>query len=356
MTSIQVIQTKAPKGKPADEQQLGFGRLFTDHMLLIEYMAGEGWHNARVEPYRHLSLDPACSVFHYGQEIFEGLKCYRTGADGFQLFRPRDNFLRLNRSAKRMGMPEIDVDLCMEGLLQLLSLDKEWTPRAADASLYIRPTMIAVDPYLGVSAANRYLFYIILSPSGAYYTSGFAPVCIYVEENLVRAVRGGVGFTKTGGNYAASILAGVNAKERGCAQALWLDGVEQRYIEEVGSMNIMFVYQDKRIVTPALNGSILPGITRDSVMKLAGAIGYEVEERRVAIQEVLEDSRAGRLTEAFGTGTAAVISPVNEIDYQGRRFQIGEGGVGEITTKLYTMLTEIQYGISADPMGWVMPV
>ena len=356
MINIEVRQTKTPREKPANENLLGFGKLFTDHMLLIEYTEGTGWHDAKVEPYHHLSLDPACSVFHYGQEVFEGLKCYRTGTGGFQLFRPRDNFIRLNRSAKRMGMPEIDVDLCMEALLALLSLDKEWTPRVANSSLYIRPTMIAVDPFLGVSAAKSYLFYIILSPSGAYYASGFAPVCIYVEEQLVRAVRGGVGFTKTGGNYAASILAGVNAKERGCAQALWLDGVEQRYIEEVGSMNIMFVYEGKRIVTPSLNGSILPGITRDSVIKLAGILGYEVEERRVAIDELLEDTQAGKLIEAFGTGTAAVVSPVNEIDYHGQRIQIGDGGVGKVTKELYVMLTEIQYGISADLMGWVMPI
>jgi branched-chain amino acid aminotransferase len=244
----------------------------------------------------------------------------------------------------------------MDGLLALLSLDKDWTPRAEGASLYIRPTMIAIDPYLGVAASKKYLYYIILSPSGEYYPGGFAAVSIYVEDQLVRAVRGGVGFAKTGGNYAASILAGKNANERGCAQALWLDGVEQRYVEEVGSMNMMFVYEDKRIVTPSLNGSILPGITRDSVLKLAENMGFAQEERRLAIDEVLADAKSGKLTEAFGTGTAAVVSPVNRICYKNEMVQIGSGGIGEITRRLYDALTGIQSGKTVDPMGWTMRI
>ncbi len=352
--SIQMTKAQTLKPKPVDESQMGFGKTFSDHMLLIDYEEGKGWHDARVVPYGPLSLDPACSVLHYGQEIFEGLKCYRNADGGFQLFRPRDNFKRMNVSAARMGMADIDEDLCMEGLLALLSVDKEWTPHSEGTSLYIRPTMIATDPFLGVAASKRYLFYIILSPSGAYYAGGLAPVGIYVEDQLVRAVRGGVGFAKTGGNYAASILASVNAKHKGYAQVLWLDGVEQRYIEEVGAMNMMFVYGNEKIVTPALNGSILPGITRDSVMKLAGQMGYAVEEARMDIAQVIEDMKAGKITEAFGTGTAAVVSPVNKICYQGKEVPLGDGGIGKVTMKLYETLTGIQLGKIADSMGWVV--
>lgn len=352
MFDITVTKTTQPKQKPADESQLGFGKIFSDHMLLIDYTEGQGWHDARIVPYGNLSLDPASSVLHYGQEIFEGAKCYRTES-GFNLFRIRDNFVRMNHSAERMGMAQMPVELYMESLLQLLALDKEWTPRKKGTSLYIRPTMIATDPYLGVAAATHYLYYVLLSPSGAYYAGGLAPVAIYVEDQLVRAVRGGVGFAKTGGNYAASILAGAKAKHAGYAQVLWLDGVEQRYIEEVGAMNMMFVYDNQRIVTPELNGSILPGITRDSVLKLAKDMGYEVEERRMAIDEVIADARAGKLTEAFGTGTAAVVSPVNQIAYRGDSVGIGNGEIGGITQKLYDTLTGIQTGSRQDPYGWI---
>ncbi len=354
--SIRITKTATPKTRPEDESKLGFGKIFTDHMLLIEYDAGQGWHDARVEPYGPLSLDPASSVLHYGQEIFEGLKCYRNQEGGFQLFRPRDNFLRMNRSAERMGMAGIDVELCMEGLLALLAVDKDWTPQAEGTSLYIRPTMIATDPFLGVAASNRYLFYIILSPSGAYYASGLAPVGIYVESQLVRAVRGGVGFAKTGGNYAASILAGVKAKEKGYAQVLWLDGVEQRYIEEVGAMNMMFVYEGKKVVTPELNGSILPGITRDSVMTLAKEMGFAVEERRLSIDEVVQDAKSGKLLEAFGTGTAAVVSPVNKICHRDEEVLLGNGGIGDVTLKLYNRLVDIQLGKVQGPQGWIVKV
>ncbi len=351
MYNISITKAKTLKAKPTDESKLGFGKIFTDHMLLINYDEGKGWRDARVVPYGPLSLDPACSVLHYGQEIFEGSKCYRT-EKGFNLFRIRDNFARMNRSAERMGMAQMDPELYMESLMALLQLDKEWTPRAEGASLYIRPTMIATDPFLGVSAAGSYLYYVLLSPSGAYYASGLAPVGIYVEDQLVRAVRGGVGFAKTGGNYGASILAGTKAKHEGYAQVLWLDGVEQRYIEEVGSMNMMFVYDDKRIVTPMLNGSILPGITRDSVLKLAKHLGYETEEKRMDISDVIAEAKAGHVTEAFGTGTAAVVSPVNRICYKGEEVAIGDGGIGKITQKLYDTLTGIQLGRLPDPMGW----
>ena len=352
MYDIQMHKASQSKAKPTDESKLGFGKIFSDHMLLIDFQEGRGWYDARVIPYGNLSLDPACSVLHYGQEIFEGAKCYRTDK-GFNLFRIQDNFERMNRSAERMGMAQIPVELCMDGLMALLSVDKEWTPHKEGTSLYIRPTMIATDAALGVSAAQRYMFYILLSPSGAYYASGLAPVAIYVEDQLVRAVRGGVGFAKTGGNYAASILAGSKAKHAGYAQVLWLDGVEQRYIEEVGSMNMMFVYEDRKIVTPMLNGSILPGITRDSVLKLAHQMGYEAEEKRLAIEDIMQDARDGKVTEAFGTGTAAVVSPVNRIAYRDEEVTVGDGNIGKITQKLYDTLTGIQYGKLLDPFGWI---
>lgn len=352
MYDIQMHKASQSKAKPTDESKLGFGKIFSDHMLLIDYQEGRGWYDARVIPYGNLSLDPACSVLHYGQEIFEGAKCYRTDK-GFNLFRIQDNFERMNRSAERMGMAQIPVELCMDGLMALLTADKEWTPHREGTSLYIRPTMIATDAALGVSAAQRYMFYILLSPSGAYYAGGLAPVAIYVEDQLVRAVRGGVGFAKTGGNYAASILAGAKAKHAGYAQVLWLDGVEQRYIEEVGSMNMMFVYEDRKIVTPMLNGSILPGITRDSVLKLAHQMGYEAEEKRLAIEDIMQDARDGKVTEAFGTGTAAVVSPVNRIAYRDEEVTVGDGNIGKITQKLYDTLTGIQYGKLPDPFGWI---
>ncbi len=352
MYEINVTRTNAFKPKPEDESKLGFGKIFSDHMLLINFEEGKGWHDARVVPYGDLSLDPASCVLHYGQEIFEGAKCYRTDK-GFNLFRIRDNFERMNRSAERLGMAQIPVELCLESLLKLLEIDKEWTPHKEGTSLYIRPTMIATDPALGVSASKSYLYYVLLSPSGAYYASGLAPVGIYVEDQLVRAVRGGVGFAKTGGNYAASILAGMKAKHEGYAQVLWLDGVEQRYIEEVGSMNMMFVYDNKTVVTPMLNGSILSGITRDSVLKLARHMGYETEEKRISIEEVISYAKSGKMTEAFGTGTAAVVSPVNKIAYKDEEVGIGDGNIGPITQKLYDTLTGIQFGKLADPFGWI---
>ena len=355
MYNIAVTKATTLKQKPTDESKLGFGRIFTDHMLLINYDEGQGWHDARVVPYGDFSLDPACMVLHYGQTIFEGSKCYRTPDGSMNLFRIRDNFERMNRSATRMCMPNIDVDLCMAGLDTLLSLDKEWTPHSEGTALYIRPTMIATDPFLGVAAAQSYLFYVILSPVGAYYATGLSPVGIYVEDEYVRAVRGGVGFAKTAANYAASILAGNVAKHKGYAQVLWLDGVEQKYIEEVGSMNMMFAFGNK-IVTPMLNGSILPGITRDSVLKLAASMGYETEERHISIDEVVEGAKSGKLTEAFGTGTAAVVSPVSKLSFKGQNYAIGDGSIGKLTQKMYDTLTGIQTGKIADTMGWITKV
>ena len=353
MKEINVTLANDLKAKPVDEGKLGFGKIFTDHMFLLDYSPESGWHDARIVPYGPFAMDPASMVLHYGQAIFEGTKCYHAKDGGLQLFRPRENFERMNRSAARMCIPELDIDLCMAGLVQLLQLEKEWVPHTQGTSLYIRPFIIATDPFLGVHASKTYRFAIILSPSGAYYPGGIAPIGIYVEDEFVRAVRGGVGYAKAAGNYAASILAAQMAEEKGYVQVLWLDGVDRRYVEEVGAMNMMFVYGDK-VVTPALSGSILPGITRDSILKLASSLGYKVEEGRLAIDVLFEDIKAGRLTEAFGTGTAAVVSPVGELCYRGEKATVGDGGIGRVTRRLYDTLTGIQLGKEPDPFGWVV--
>jgi len=353
MQAIKVTLSQNLKNKPQDESKLGFGRLFTDHMLVIPYSTEKGWYDPQIIPYQDFKMDPAAMVLHYGQAIFEGMKCYRREDGGLQLFRPRDNFERMCRSAERMCMPKLDVDLCLEGLKTLLEVEKDWVPHQEGTSLYIRPTMIATEPKLGVHASETYLFYIILSPVGAYYANGLAPVGIYVEDQYVRAVRGGVGFTKCAGNYAASILAGEIANKKGYAQVLWLDGVEQKYVEEVGSMNMMFAYGNK-IVTPQLNGSILPGITRNSIITLAKQLGYEVEEKRVPIAEIFEDIKNGKCTEAFGTGTAAVVSPVGELCWKDEKITVGDGGIGKVTQHLYDTLTGIQWGRIADSNNWTV--
>ena len=353
MLDIKVTLSQNLKQKPEDESALGFGRIFTDHMFLMDYEQGIGWNNARIVPSGDFALDPAAMVLHYGQAIFEGCKCYRRAEGGLQLFRPQDNLARMSRSAARMGMPALDEESAMEGLKQLIRIEEAWVPHREGTSLYIRPTMISMDIGLGVHASKKYLFFIILSPVGAYYKEGLKPVSIYVEDKYVRAVRGGVGFTKCAGNYAASILAGSVAEEKGYSQVLWLDGVEQKYVEEVGSMNMMFAYGNK-IVTPMLNGSILPGITRDSVLKLARTMGYETEEGRLDINEIFEDAKSGKLTEAFGTGTAAVISPVGTLAMEDEKITIGDGGIGKIAQSLYDTLTGIQYGRLEDKFGWIV--
>ena len=355
MLDISITRADHLKEKPADETALGFGRRFTDHMFIMDYEEGEGWKDARVVPYGDFAMDPACMVLHYGQAIFEGMKCYRRKDGGLQLFRPADNFARMSRSAHRMGMPELDEETALEGLKQLIAVDADWVPHLDGTSLYIRPTMISTDIGLGVHASRTYRFFIILSPVGAYYREGLKPVSIYVEDEYVRAVRGGVGFTKCAGNYAASILAGDIAEKKGFSQVLWLDGVEQRYVEEVGSMNMMFAY-GTHIVTPMLNGSILPGITRDSILRLARQIGYETEETRLDIHQIFDDARSGRLTEAFGTGTAAVISPVGTLCMKDESITLGDGGIGPVAQKLYDTLTGIQYGRLPDENGWILPL
>lgn len=353
MQKIQFIKAETLKQKPIDESKLGFGKLFTDYMFTMEYDPENGWHNACIKPYQPLSLDPSTSVLHYGQSIFEGMKCYRRADGGLQLFRPRDNFARMNRSADRLSIPQFDEELALEGLKQLLAIEKEWVPHSVGTSLYIRPTIIATDPMLGVHAAHHYLFFIILSPVGAYYAQGLAPVGIYVEDKYVRAVRGGFGFAKTAGNYAASIKAGEVAAQKGYAQVLWLDGVEQKYVEEVGAMNMMFKISGK-IITPMLNGSILAGITRDSVLKLANHMSIPTEERRIAIDEIFDAAQNGTLEEAFGTGTAAVVSPVGELCRGDEKVIVSGNQIGEVTQKLYDTLTGIQWGTLDDPFGWIM--
>ena len=353
MLPISITRAAELKKKPQDESKLGFGHYFTDHMFLMDYEEGRGWYNARIVPYADFALDPASMVLHYGQAIFEGSKCYRTPDGGLQLFRPEANLARMTRSAQRMCMPALDEETALEGLKVLIRLEADWVPHSPGTSLYIRPTMISMDVHLGVHASKTYLFFIILSPVGSYYKDGLKPVGIYVEDQYVRAVRGGTGFTKCAGNYAASILAGDIAEKKGYSQVLWLDGVEQKYIEEVGSMNMMFAYGN-RIVTPALNGSILPGITRDSILTLARQLGYETEETRLPIADIFADAKSGKLTEAFGTGTAAVISPVGKLCWENDEVIIGNGDIGPVSQKLYDTLTGIQYGRLPDENHWCM--
>jgi branched-chain amino acid aminotransferase len=342
------------KPKPADDE-LGFGKRFTDHMLKIHYTPNKGWHNPRIEPYGPLPLDPATMMLHYGQAVFEGLKAYRSDAGNIQMFRPQENFKRLNRSCTKLCIPQLDETLALNSLKELLRLEADWVPKSRGSSLYIRPTILATDPYLGVRASETYLYYVILSPVGAYYSAGFDPVKIEVTKEHVRAVRGGIGEAKTPGNYAASLFAGMQAAKRGYAQVLWLDGVEQKYVEEVGSMNIFFVIDDT-VITPALNGSILPGITRMSVLELLTHWGVPAKEERISIEEVAAAQNSGRLKEVFGAGTAAVISPVGALAYADETLTIGDGTVGPISQKLFNAIMDIQYGKTEDPFGWIEPV
>ena len=342
------------KTKP-DDSKLGFGTIFTDYMFNMDYNPQDGWHNPRIEPYASIDMDPATMVLHYGQGVFEGLKAYRTDKGTVQLFRPKDNFKRMNNSSRLLCIPQIDEDFAIDALKKLLTIEKDWVPSAQGTSLYIRPTIIATDPFLGVRASHTYRFFIILSPVGAYYPEGFNPVKIWVTRNHVRAVRGGVGEAKTPGNYAASLYAGEQAHKQGYTQVLWLDGIEQEFIEEVGAMNIFFVIKGE-LITPMLTGSILPGITRDSVISLAKKWGIKVSERKIGISEVIDVHAAGELDEIFGSGTAAVISPVGEIKYGDTVLTVSDGKVGEMAKKFYNELTDIQYGKTKDDAGWIEPI
>ncbi len=348
---IQITKTTTPKTMPA-EDTLGFGKVFSDHMFVMDYEMGRGWHNARIVPFGNISLHPASTVLHYGAEIFEGLKAYRRADGVVQLFRPMENIRRMNRSAERMCLPLLDENDALEILTKFVQLEERWVPHSFGTSLYLRPFLFGNDETLGVHTVHRATFMLIASPSGSYYAEGINPVKIMIESEDVRAVRGGTGFAKCGGNYAASTRAGERAAQKGYSQVLWLDGVERKYIEEVGAMNVMFKIAGK-IVTPALNGSILPGITRKSCIEVLREMGYEVEERRLSIDELVEAMKNNTLEEAWGCGTAAVVSPIGRLCYMDVEYDVNEGKIGEVTQKLYDILTGIQWGKIADTHDWI---
>ena len=340
------------KEKP-DSSKLVFGKAMTDHMFIMDYDEGQGWHDARIIPYGPLQIDPAAKVLHYAEEIFEGLKAYRTADGSIQLFRIRDNIDRMNKSADRLCMPQIPEELAVSAIKKLVETEQDWVPHEKDTSLYIRPFMIGLDAALGVHSSHHVQFIVVVCPVGAYYPEGLNPVKIYIEDEDVRAVKGGTGMAKTGGNYAASLRAGNRAEERGYSQVLWLDGVHRKYIEEVGAMNVMFKVAGK-ILTPDLNGSVLDGITRRSCIQLLKDWGYEVEERRISAEELFEAARNGAMEEAWGTGTAAVVSPIGELAEGDEKVIINNNEIGPVTQKLYDELTGIQWGRNADPHDWIM--
>ena len=351
MLDIKVTKTQAPKKKPEKGEKLGFGKIFTDHMFMMNYTEGKGWYDPRIVPFQNLTMSPAAMVFHYGQEMFEGLKAYR-GEDGkTYLFRPDMNAKRTNVTNERLCIPYLPEEDFVQAVSAVVKLDQDWIPEGKGTSLYIRPFIIATDEFLGVAPSENYLFVVILSPSGAYYESGLEPVGIWIEDEYVRAVRGGMGYTKTGGNYAASLKAQVKAHDAGYSQVLWLDGVERKYIEEVGAMNIFFKI-DGKVVTPMLNGSILPGITRDSVIHLCKEWGIPTEERKISIDEIDAAYKSGKLEEVFGTGTAAVISPVGKLRWKDEIMEINGGKIGELSQKIYDTVTGIQLGKLPDTHGW----
>lgn len=351
---IKIVKNPNPAQKPEDSK-LGFGKIFTDHMLVIDWNKGIGWHDARIVPFENLSIHPASTCLHYGAELFEGLKAYRIADGSVQLFRPIENCKRLNSSAERMCLPTMDPEEMCEAIKTLVSVDQDWVPHSEGTSLYIRPFLIGDDEGLGVHAAKHARFIVIASPSGSYYAEGINPVKIMIEDEDVRAVKGGTGYTKCGGNYGASTRAGERAEQLGFSQVLWLDGVHRKYIEEVGAMNIMFKINGT-VCTPMLNGSILPGITRKSILELLRYEGYAPEERLISVDELIEAAENGTLEEAWGTGTAAVVSPVGLLAYQGKEYVINGGKIGETTQRLYDELTAIQWGRAEDPLGWIVPI
>ena len=352
--NISITKTQSPKVKP-DSSILGFGQYFTDHMFIMDYSAKEGWHDARIVPFGPIALHPASTVLHYGSEIFEGMKAYRRADGKVQMFRPLENIRRMNNSAERMCLPQIPEEDMLEALLTLVRLEEEWVPSANGTSLYLRPFLYGNDETLGVHAVHNATFVIIASPVGSYYKEGINPVKIMIEDEDVRTVRGGTGYAKCGGNYAASTRAGERASKKGYSQVLWLDGVERKYIEEVGAMNVMFKIGDE-IVTPMLSGSILPGITRKSCIEVLKKEGYTVSERLLSIDELAKALEDGTLKEAWGCGTAAVVSPIGELCYKGVKHVVNEGKIGEVTQHLYDVLTGIQWGRVEDSFGWTLPI
>ena len=351
---LKIQLTDCPKAKP-DENGLGFGKHFTDHMFMMDYTRADGWHNARIVPFDNLTLHPASTVFHYGAEIFEGLKAYRRADGQVQLFRPMENIKRMNSSADRMSLPLLPEEETLEMLRKFIEVEEAWVPHAPGTSLYIRPFLFGADPFLGVHAINRSMFVIIASPVGNYYPEGINPVKIMIETEDVRAVKGGTGYTKCGGNYGASNRAGEKAEKLGYSQVLWLDGIERKYIEEVGAMNVMFKI-DGEVVTPALTGSILPGITRKSCLELLRAKGMKVSERLISVDELVEALEAGKLEEGWGCGTAAVVSPIGTLSYNGKTYTINDGKIGATTQELYDTLTGIQWGRIPDVHNWTYPI
>ena len=353
---IQVISLDPEKVQEAPTDDFGFGDKFANRMFIQKYSVEKGWHDAKIGPFEPLTLSPATAVFHYAQEIFEGTKAYRRPDGNINLFRPWENMKRFNKSAMRMAMPVVDEEEHLSAIVQLLEMEHDWVPSKSGASLYIRPTMIASQPALGVHASSEYLHFVIVGPVGAYFKQGVSPVPVYISDKYRRAVRGGVGDAKTGGNYAASLFVGTEAKEKGYSQVLWLDAIEGRYIEEVGAMNICFVYEGKRIVTPPLTGSILPGITRKSVLQLGEDLGYEMAEEAIDVNEMLADVQSGKITEVFGCGTAAVIAPVGKFGFKDKEYIINNYEAGPVSAHLYQELTDIQYGRIADRFGWTMTI
>jgi len=352
MLNIKIERTTEPKVKP-DYTKLGFGRYFTDHMFIMNHSTEKGWHDARIVPYAPIALDPSAMVFHYAQELFEGLKAYRRADGGVQLFRPQKNIERMNNTCDRLCVPRIDPDDVLQAIKAVVEVDKDWVPYDEGTSLYIRPFIIATDHQLGVHPSHNYLFIIILSPVGSYYAEGINPVKICIEREYVRCVKGGTGIAKAGGNYAASLIGQKKAEELGFAQVLWLDGVHRKYIDEVGAMNVFFVI-DGTVITPDLtDGNILPGVTRASCIDLLKSWGVPVEERKLSIDEVIEANRNGKLNEAFGTGTAAVISPIGELYDEGDKIVINNGEIGPIAKKLYDTITGMQWGKIPCDMGWI---
>ena len=331
----------------------GFGRIFTDHMVTIRYAEGKGWYDARVEPYGPISLDPATAALHYGQEIFEGLKVYRHPDGVLGLFRPEQNARRFNRSAARLAMPHLPEELFLESIRILVEYDGKWVPSAPETSLYLRPFMFATDPYLGVRPAQEYLYVVIASPVGAYFPRGVQPVSVWLSTDFTRAAPGGTGEAKCAGNYAASLVAQAQAAAQGCDQVVWLDAIEHKYIEEMGGMNLYFVLDGNTLVTPELNGSLLPGVTRDSILALAEGLGLRTEVRRISTDEWRETAADGRMTEAFACGTAAVITPVGHVKSTEGEFTVADGGSGAVTMKLRSALLDIQHGRTADTHGWI---
>ncbi len=351
---IKFVKSDLLKEKP-ESSILGFGKFFTDYMFVMDYSCEEGWHDARIIPFAPISLHPASTVLHYGSEIFEGLKAYRRKDGAVQLFRPMENIRRMNTSADRLCLPQIPEDLALQALTEFVKVEQDWTPAADGTSLYLRPFMYGNDETLGVHAVHNATFVIIASPVGSYYKEGINPVKIMIEDEDVRAVRGGTGYAKCGGNYAASNRAGKRAEEKGYSQVLWLDGVERKYIEEVGAMNVMFKIGDE-IVTPMLSGSILPGITRKSCIEVLKNKGYKVSERLLSIDELAEAMENGTLKEAWGCGTAAVISPIGELCYKDTKYAVNNGEIGEVTQMLYDTLTGIQWGKIEDVFNWTYKI